>query len=530
MCRTAMGRQNANPGTLIDKWRPLAPTSRHYGAQQSTVRRIAGSYNKGTENRIIEGTESRIRKQTSSLIICQRLCNQTTASGILRPDFFSSREDLLWFVRRTETVLGCAEKMNTLRLPFRLALQRSCTRSLATAPPPFVPPESLRHMDERPRRTNFRSQDNDSRRRDYRRKPESSAFYSGRASYYDHLKQLEDAIQTTRRALTTLQLLPLPSFARSALVALPTVWKDRDEMSPVLSTRLTNSRYRRVTLLLGQLNEYRRIAVTAGCRELSDAIAQILDMFERDSKEAVLARGKRKPVRFDEYGRSYTVGRRKTSSARVWIIRTLTPDEELQQDAAKEREDIAEGENIVDATASQGDADVNVSPSDVNTSGVPTTDAIQAESHSESANALRLSPDVLPASSPVESIYDNLRQLLSSEPPSSPRQTPAPAPPVRRSTKPVTVTPSTILVNNTPLAEYFPLMADRERVVRPLKISGGLGGFNVFALVRGGGMTGQSGAIALGIAKGLAAHEPEVENVLRKGLLHMLAFFILFDS
>lgn len=54
-------------------------------------------------------------------------------------------------------------------------------------------------------------------------------------------------------------------------------------------------------------------------------------------------------------------------------------------------------------------------------------------------------------------------------------------------------------------------------MVRPLKVAGVLGGFNIFALVRGGGTSGQSGAVALGIAKALAAHEPGVEGILRKG-------------
>ena len=62
-----------------------------------------------------------------------------------------------------------------------------------------------------------------------------------------------------------------------------------------------------------------------------------------------------------------------------------------------------------------------------------------------------------------------------------------------------------------------PTPAERERVVRPFKIAGLLGAFNVFALVRGGGTTGQSGALSLGIAKALAAHVPDIEHLLRKG-------------
>ena len=67
-------------------------------------------------------------------------------------------------------------------------------------------------------------------------------------------------------------------------------------------------------------------------------------------------------------------------------------------------------------------------------------------------------------------------------------------------------------------AEYFAAHVDRERIIRPFQVSGLVGAFNVFALVRGGGTTGQSGAIALGIAKGLAAHRPEVESLLREGV------------
>ena len=58
---------------------------------------------------------------------------------------------------------------------------------------------------------------------------------------------------------------------------------------------------------------------------------------------------------------------------------------------------------------------------------------------------------------------------------------------------------------------------DRERVIRPFKVAGLLGAYNVFAIARGGGTTGQSGAVSLAIAKGLAAHVPDVEAMLKKG-------------
>jgi len=55
--------------------------------------------------------------------------------------------------------------------------------------------------------------------------------------------------------------------------------------------------------------------------------------------------------------------------------------------------------------------------------------------------------------------------------------------------------------------------------VRPLKVAGVLGAYNVFALVRGGGMSGQSGAVALGVARALVHLEEGVEGVLRKAKL-----------
>ena len=74
-----------------------------------------------------------------------------------------------------------------------------------------------------------------------------------------------------------------------------------------------------------------------------------------------------------------------------------------------------------------------------------------------------------------------------------------------------------------------PIAKDRETVIRPLQLAGVFGAFNVFALVRGGGTTGQSGAIAVGLARGLAAHVPEVTDILRKGTYyHTITILLRF--
>lgn len=320
-------------------------------------------------------------------------------------------------------VLGIGR--SNLRTAAAIVRNVQTSRALATTATPFVPPASLEHVElPRPRRRG-------------KAKPESPTFFTGRAGYYDSIDSLENAIHHSQRALKNLHLLPLPAFAKEALPGLQTVWKAKEDMSELLSAKLTTSRYRRVTSLLGQLNDHRRVADVGGYAELSSGLSSLLEMFERDNKAAVLARGIRKPVKFDEYGRTYTVGKRKESAARVWII-------PVKQKAA------------------------------------PTPTEAQAASPDFGAvDPISVAPE--------------------------------------KSAAPVTTTE--ILINGMPLAKYFPLPADRERIVRPFKLTGLLGAYNVFSIVRGGGTTGQSGAVAHGIAKGLAAHVPDVELILKRSKL-----------
>lgn len=105
------------------------------------------------------------------------------------------------------------------------------------------------------------------------------------------------------------------------------MWKDNSTLVRDIDVKLNPGRYRRILLLLNQLDEHRRIAEVAGCIELAANIAELLSAYEKDNKEAILASGKRKPVEFDEYGRTYTTGKRKESSARVWVI----PVQQTQQ-------------------------------------------------------------------------------------------------------------------------------------------------------------------------------------------------------
>lgn len=310
-------------------------------------------------------------------------------------------------------------------------------RELATASTPYVPPASLQNVADAPHRFRGPRQ---------KTKPESPSFYTARASYYDHLYQLETALERTRRALAHLSLLPLPAFARASLPPAHHLWRNRQNLSAMFPGSLTTARYRRMITVLADLEECARIASTAGHTALSDTIYPVLALFERHDKENALSRTVRKRVHLDRYGRSYTVGKRKESAARVWMIPVREPP------------------------------------------AFPAPSATTPDPSTRTSDADLLAPVVEDAFEP--------------SPAASPR---------------VRVTTTTILVNNVPLNKFFATPADRERVVRPLKLAGVLGAFNIFVIVRGGGTTGQAGAIAHGIAQGIVAHVPEVDSILRKG-------------
>jgi small subunit ribosomal protein S9 len=78
----------------------------------------------------------------------------------------------------------------------------------------------------------------------------------------------------------------------------------------------------------------------------------------------------------------------------------------------------------------------------------------------------------------------------------------------------------TILVNSRPYEQFFPSQEDRNRVKSALDAAGAADKFDVNVSVEGGGPSGQSGAIVMGLARALMAHNPVYEPALReKGLL-----------
>lgn len=77
-----------------------------------------------------------------------------------------------------------------------------------------------------------------------------------------------------------------------------------------------------------------------------------------------------------------------------------------------------------------------------------------------------------------------------------------------------------MVVNRRSLQEYFSRPTHQSAAVQPLKIVGMEGKFDLRVNVGGGGLTGQAGAIRLGIARALLVVDASLRPTLRKaGLL-----------
>jgi small subunit ribosomal protein S9 len=75
-------------------------------------------------------------------------------------------------------------------------------------------------------------------------------------------------------------------------------------------------------------------------------------------------------------------------------------------------------------------------------------------------------------------------------------------------------------INGRPLAGYFPRKSHQQHASEPLEATNTAGTFDVKVVVRGGGDTGQAGAIRLGIARALLEVDADHRSVLRpKGML-----------
>ncbi len=75
----------------------------------------------------------------------------------------------------------------------------------------------------------------------------------------------------------------------------------------------------------------------------------------------------------------------------------------------------------------------------------------------------------------------------------------------------------TLTINEKKVDEYFKVEKDRNAVSAPLVSVGGGAAFDIFVTVKGGGTTGQAGAVMQGIARALKSYDPGLLPQLREG-------------
>jgi small subunit ribosomal protein S9 len=74
------------------------------------------------------------------------------------------------------------------------------------------------------------------------------------------------------------------------------------------------------------------------------------------------------------------------------------------------------------------------------------------------------------------------------------------------------------VINDKPLDEYFNRLGDVNKIVAPLETTGeDRKNLDITVLVKGGGVTGQTSAVQLGVTRALILMNPDYSPVLRKG-------------
>jgi small subunit ribosomal protein S9 len=74
------------------------------------------------------------------------------------------------------------------------------------------------------------------------------------------------------------------------------------------------------------------------------------------------------------------------------------------------------------------------------------------------------------------------------------------------------------IVNEKPGEEYFPRVGDVEAIMAPVQAAGeNRGQLDITVVVKGGGVTGQTEAVQLGVARALVKMNPDLQPAMRKG-------------
>ena len=72
-----------------------------------------------------------------------------------------------------------------------------------------------------------------------------------------------------------------------------------------------------------------------------------------------------------------------------------------------------------------------------------------------------------------------------------------------------------IVVNKREFEDYFPTPSEQGYAVQPLVLTGTKADFDIYAVIDGGGVSGQAGALRHGIARALEKYKAECRAVLK---------------
>ena len=73
------------------------------------------------------------------------------------------------------------------------------------------------------------------------------------------------------------------------------------------------------------------------------------------------------------------------------------------------------------------------------------------------------------------------------------------------------------IINDKQAEAYFPRLGDMKKIVAPLLAAEMEDRFDISVKVKGGGITGQAGAVCHGLARALVKMDPELRPVMRAG-------------
>ena len=74
------------------------------------------------------------------------------------------------------------------------------------------------------------------------------------------------------------------------------------------------------------------------------------------------------------------------------------------------------------------------------------------------------------------------------------------------------------IVNGKPAEEYFSRFGDMETILAPIDAAGeSLKNFDISVVAKGGGVSGQTGSVRLGIARALVKINPDWQPAMRQG-------------